>query len=66
MTEALKTFENWSIEISNYHSGRFTNAAVEGRNNKIKTLQRRCYFLRNRKSYEYRTYLECNSRFMEF
>lgn len=64
ITEALKTFKNWSVEISNYHYCRFTNAAVEGRNNKIKVLQRRCYFLRNRKSYEYRIYLECNSSAM--
>ncbi|MGL6174029.1 MAG: ISL3 family transposase, partial [Cellulosilyticaceae bacterium] len=59
--EALKTFKNWKIEIANYHKCRFTNAAVEGRNNKIKALQRRCYFLRNRKVYEQRIYLECNS-----
>ncbi len=52
ITDALKTFENWSIGISKYHYCRFTNSAVEGGNNKIKALQRRCYFLRNRKSYE--------------
>ena len=61
LNEALKTFRNWKVEISNYHKCRFTNAAVEGRNNKIKALQRRCYFLRNRKVYEQRIYLECNS-----
>lgn len=54
---ALITFKNWKIEIANYHQCRFTNAAVEGRNNKIKALQRRCYFLRNRNSYEQRIYL---------
>ncbi len=62
--EALKTFKNWKIEISNYHKCRFTNAEVEGRNNKIKALQRRCYFLRNRTAYEQRIYLECNSELM--
>ncbi|MEG0711087.1 MAG: ISL3 family transposase, partial [Niameybacter sp.] len=61
---ALITFKNWKVEIANYHKCRFTNAAVEGRNNKIKALQRRCYFLRNRNSYEQRIYLECNSEFM--
>jgi len=61
VSNALKTFENWRIEISNYHYCRFTNASVEGRNNKIKVLQRRTYFLRNRQSYEYRIYLECNN-----
>lgn len=60
ITNALKTFENWSEEIINYHYCRFTNAQVEGRNNKIKTLQRKCYFLRNRKIYLSRIYLECN------
>ncbi|MCT4605035.1 MAG: ISL3 family transposase [Marinisporobacter sp.] len=60
VNKALKTFENWRIEISNYHYCRFTNASVEGRNNKIKALQRRSYFLRNRQSHEYRIYLECN------
>lgn len=57
---ALKTFENWSQEIINYHACRFTNAAVEGRNNKIKALQRRSYFNRNRNCYESRILLECN------
>ena len=64
ITEALKTFKNWKVEITNYHQCRFTNAAVEGKNNKIKALQRRSYFLRNRQSYEYRIYLECNSEFL--
>ena len=64
INEALKTFNNWKIEIANYHLCRFTNAEVEGRNNKIKALQRRCYFLRNRDVYEQRIYLECNSELM--
>jgi transposase len=48
---ALITFENWSEEIINYHYCRYTNAAVEGRNNKIKALQRRHYFTRNKNYY---------------
>lgn len=32
----LKTMHNWQEEICNYHQLRFTNAAVEGKNNKIK------------------------------
>ncbi|WP_157047726.1 transposase [Cellulosilyticum ruminicola] len=36
--------------MANYHQCRFTNVAVEGKNNKIKALQRRSYFLRNRQS----------------
>ena len=63
LTEALKPFENWTEEISNYHKCRYTNGAVEGRNNKIKTLIRRSYFLPNRTIYENRIFLECNERF---
>lgn len=63
LTEALKPFENWTEEISNYHKCRYTNGAVEGRNNKIKTLIRRSYFLPNRTIYENRILLECNERF---
>lgn len=59
---AIKTFENWRQEIINYHTYRYTNAAVEGRNNKIKALQRRHYFTRNRNYYEARIFLECNTR----
>jgi transposase len=61
---ALKTFKNWRQEIINYHACRFTNAAVEGRNNKIKALQRRHYFTRNKKYYDARLMLECNSDFL--
>ena len=63
LTEALKPFKNWTEEISNYHKCRYTNGAVEGRNNKIKTLIRRSYFLPNRTIYENRILLECNERF---
>ena len=63
LTEALKPFKNWTEEISNYHKCRYTNGAVEGRNNKIKTLIRRSYFLPNRTIYENRIFLECNERF---
>ena len=48
---AIKTFENWKQEIVNYHLYRFTNAPVEGMNNKIKAIQRRHYFKRNRDYY---------------
>ena len=63
LTEALKPFENWTEEISNYHKCRYTNGSVEGQNNKIKTLIRRSYFLPNRMIYENRIFLECNERF---
>jgi len=57
---ALKTFEAWRVEIVNYHRCRFTNGIVEGRNGKIKSLQRRHYFLQNRTFYEHLIILECN------
>lgn len=60
----LKTMRNWQEEICNYHHLRFTNAAVEGRNNKIKALQRRHYFTRNPKHYKQRILLECNEELL--
>ena len=62
--ECLKTMKNWQKEICNYHHLRFTNAAVEGRNNKIKALQRRHYFTRNPKHYKQRILLECNEELL--
>lgn len=62
--ECLKTMKNWQEEICNYHHVRFTNAAVEGRNNKIKALQRRHYFTRNPKNYKQRILLECNEELL--
>ncbi|VYU05054.1 hypothetical protein [Clostridium butyricum] len=59
---ALKTFENWKDEIINYHLYRFTNAPVEGRNNKIKAIQRRHYFIRTESIMKRKFFLECNKR----
>jgi len=64
LDKALKTFENWTTEMSNYHFYRFTNASVEGRNNRIKALMRRSYCLPNRTSYENRIYQECNKEYL--
>ena len=60
LESALDTIEKWSIPISNYHVIRYTNAPIEGRNNKIKSLVRRGFFLSNRENYENRIYQECN------
>ena len=60
VTQALKTFENWKTEILNYHLCPFTNGIVEGKNAKIKALQRRHFFLRNRSFYEALIIIECN------
>lgn len=62
----LKTMHNWREEICNYHQLRFTNAAVEGKNNKIKALQRRHYFTRNPESYKQHILLECNEEWIQY
>jgi len=63
---ALKTFENWQTEIVNYHLCRFTNGIVEGRNAKIKSLQRRRFFLRNRTFYDALIFIECNNELASY
>ena len=59
--ECVKTMHNWQEEICNYHQLRFTNAAVEGKNNLIKTLQRRHFFTRNAQHHKETILLECNA-----
>lgn len=39
----LKTLTNWLEKIANYFVDRLSSGFVEGLNNKIKTLKRRCY-----------------------
>ncbi len=39
----LTTLENWRDEITNYFLERQTSGFVEGFNNRIKVLKRRCY-----------------------
>jgi transposase len=39
----LTTLDNWLVEIANYFNDRLSSGFVEGLNNKIKTLKRRCY-----------------------
>jgi transposase len=41
----LKTLANWFEEITNYFTDRLTSGFVEGFNNRLKTLKRRCYGL---------------------
>ena len=43
----LKTLANWRDEIANYFSKRLSSGFVEGLNNKIKTVKRRCYGITN-------------------
>jgi transposase len=42
----LTTLDNWFEEITNYFLDRLSSGFVEGLNNKIKTLKRRCYGIR--------------------
>jgi len=39
----LKTLDNWLDEIINYFANRLSSGFVEGLNNKVKTIKRRCY-----------------------
>ena len=64
--KCLKTMRNWQEGICNYHQLRFTNAAVEGKNNKIKALQRRHYFTRNTERYKQHILLECNEEWVHY
>jgi transposase len=43
----LKTLEKWLDEIANYFLSRLTSGFVEGLNNKIKVIKRRCYGILN-------------------
>lgn len=43
----FKTLDNWIDEITNYFINRYTSGFVEGINNKIKVIKRRCYGITN-------------------
>jgi transposase len=43
----LKTLSNWLDKIANYFTARLNSGFVEGLNNKVKTLKRRCYGIQN-------------------
>jgi transposase len=54
----LKTLEKWFDEITNYFLARLTSGFVEGFNNKVKVLKRRCYGITNLKHLFQRLYLD--------
>jgi transposase len=54
----LKLLEQWLEEITNYFINRESSGFVEGFNNRIKVLKRRCYGLFNRKHIFQRIYLD--------
>lgn len=54
----LGTLENWWDEILNYFVARETSGFVEGFNNRIKVLKRRCYGITNVRHLYQRIYLD--------
>jgi transposase len=54
----LKTLENWLDEITNYFVSRQSSGFVEGFNNKVKVLKRRCYGITNLKHLFQRLHLD--------
>ena len=54
----LKTLEKWMDEIANYFLDRQTSGFVEGFNNKIKVIKRRCYGILNVKHLFQRIHLD--------
>jgi transposase len=54
----LNTLEHWWEEITNYFVQRENSGFVEGFNNKLKVLKRRCYGLFNREHLFQRIYLD--------
>jgi transposase len=62
----LKTLEARKNEIANYFSGRHTSGFVEGLNNKIKVIKRRCYGIFNTEHLFQRIYLDLNGYSLYF
>ena len=54
----LTTLEKWMDEIANYFLDRQTSGFVEGLNNKIKVIKRRCYGILNIKHLFQRIHLD--------
>jgi transposase len=54
----MKTLEERENEIANYFGGRHTSGFVEGLNNKIKVIKRRCYGIFNTEHLFQRIYLD--------
>ncbi|NCQ86350.1 MAG: transposase, partial [Microcystis aeruginosa W13-18] len=54
---SCQTIRNWFGEIISYFERRTTNGVVEGINNKIKIIKRRCYGFRNFRNFWVRSML---------
>ena len=57
LKECAKTYHHWSIEIKNSLEVPYSNGPIEGFNNKIKTLKRVCFGMRNFKNFKARIML---------
>ena len=57
LKECAKTYQNWSIEIKNSLEVPYSNGPIEGFNNKIKTLKRVCFGMKNFKNFKARIML---------
>jgi len=56
----LKTINKYKDEIVNYFKGRNTSGFVEGFNNKVKVLKRRCYGIFDENSLFRRLFIDCS------
>jgi len=56
----IKTLKKYKTEIIGYFKGRNTSGFVEGFNNKVKVLKRRCYGIYNENSLFRRLFLDCS------
>jgi len=56
----IKTLKKYKTEIVGYFKGRNTSGFVEGFNNKVKVLKRRCYGIYNENSLFRRLLLDCS------
>ena len=54
----IKTLKKYFVQITNYFKSRKSSGFVEGLNNKIKVIKRRCYGLRSTGSYFQRLWLD--------
>ena len=57
LRECARTYQHWAIEIRNSLEVPYSNGATEGFNNKIKTLKRVCFGMRNFKNFKARIML---------
>jgi transposase len=56
----IKTLKKYKNEVVSYFQGRHTSSFVEGFNNKVKVLKRRCYGIFDEKSLFRRLFLDCS------